>query len=192
MAGVVRGDYPYALIVDDIRKKVGEQHSYQWLAQIPEDLTRMPKTQFSGNLNAVTDVVLMEPATTGNRRLLVRIINAEGSTSDDLASFKEDITYYLWGQDRAAKRLVIERLAEAPNYRVLLYPYREGDVIPEQVVQSNGHIVQEWPGQRDTLVFEPVSQMVGGQMVNITGFRLFRSGETLVDTRNQVIPIEVR
>jgi len=189
---MIRGDYPYALIVDDIRKKAGEQHNYQWLAQIPEDLTRMPESQFSGNLNAATDVVLMEPAETGNRRMLVRIIKAEDSGNNNLADFKEDITYHLWNHDRVAKRLVIERLAEAPNYRVMLYPYREGDAIPKQITQSNGHIVQEWPGQRDTLVFEPSTQTVGGQEVNITGFRLFRSGETLIDTRGQVVPISVR
>lgn len=192
LAGVVRGTYPYVMIVDDVRKAAGETHNYQWLAQIPEDLTLMPPADYSGNLNVATDIVLQEPEVTGQRRLLVRILNAEGTQANGLAQLREDITYYLWGLDRIAKRLVIERNTEAPDYRVLLYPYTEGDPIPKHIVQANGHIVAEWPGQRDTLVFEPYTKAVGGQSVGITGFRIFRSGETLVDTRGLVIPMEKR
>ena len=46
------------MIVDDVRKAAIETHNYQWLAQIPGDLTLIPTTDYSGNLNLTTDIVL--------------------------------------------------------------------------------------------------------------------------------------
>ena len=136
---------------------------------------------------------MQEPAATGNRRLLIRVLNAEGTPLHGVGRLREDISYYMWGQDRAAKRLEIERRASEPRFRIMLYPYTEGDAIPQHVENaSTGHIQANWPGQRDTLVFEPYDKQVADQTVEITGFRIFRSGTTLVDTRQQVEPLTVR
>ena len=35
--GLVRGEQPYALVVDDCRKDDGE-HLYEWLMQVPDDV----------------------------------------------------------------------------------------------------------------------------------------------------------
>ncbi len=193
LAGLVRGDYPYVVIADDVSKVDESLVNYQWIAQIPEDLTLMPASQYSGNLDASRDLVLQEPAATGNRRLLIRVLNAEGTPLHGVGRLREDISYYMWGQDRAAKRLEIERRASEPRFRIMLYPYTEGDAIPQHVENaSTGHIQANWPGQRDTLVFEPYDKQVADQTVEITGFRIFRSGTTLVDTRQQVEPLTVR
>ena len=193
LAGLVRGNYPYVVVADDV-SKVGESlANYQWIAQIPEDLTLMPTSQYSGNLDASRDLVLQEPAATGNRRLLIRVLNAEGTPLHGVGRLREDISYYMWGQDRVAKRLEIERRASEPRFRVMLYPYTEGDAIPQHVYNaSTGHIQANWPGQNDTLVFEPYNKQVADQTVEITGFRIFRSGTTLIDTRQQVEPLTVR
>ena len=193
LAGLVRGNYPYVIIADDVSKVDESLVNYQWIAQIPEDLTLIPASQYSGNLDASRDLVLQEPAETGNRRLLVRVLNAEGTPLHGVGRLREDISYYLWGQDRVAKRLEVERRASEPRFRIMLYPYTEGDPIPQHEYNaSTGHIRANWPGQNDTLVFEPYTKQVADQTVEITGFRIFRSGATLVDTRQQVEPLTVR
>ena len=187
LAGLVRGTYPYTLVVDDLEKLTGgASTNYKSIYQIPEDLTLLPKTNYPINADPVRDVILQEPAKTGNRRLLIRILNAEGSQPSGLFSFNETISYFEFGANRIAKRFIIERVAQKPRFRVMMYPYVEGDAIPQHIVESSGNLVAQWPDQRDTFVFVPQISTVGGETVEITGLVVWRGGQALIDTQNKV------
>ena len=71
-AAVVRGEKPYALIIDDIQKDTAVQ-SYKWLAQVANDLVIESTVIDLGPLNFRNDIILTEPA--GNRKLLIRVLN---------------------------------------------------------------------------------------------------------------------
>jgi len=190
-AGMVRGNYSYALIADDVCKRVGQTHNYKWIAQVPEDLTLMPTSSYSGNLDPVRDLVLMEPAATGTRRLLVRVLNAEGAQVGGLGYLLDKQSNKLWDNNKTARRLVIERNAERPRFRVLLYPYLEGEPIPSHAASGTTYTIG-LPGQSDTAQFQTETRSVGGTSVQMSGMLLQRSGATLADTRNKITPIEVR
>ena len=94
LAGMVRGAFPYALIVDDLEKAFGDAN-YKWIAQIQEDLVLLPPADYPAGLDAIRDIVFQEPW-----QPFIRILNAEGSTPKGLFEFNETITYYQWGKDR--------------------------------------------------------------------------------------------
>ena len=194
-AGLIRGQYPYSLIVDDVHKLSNSASTeWQWIAQIPGDLSRVHTHEFSiANLDPARDIVLKEPASTGTRKLLVRLLNAEGSQPGGLAEFNEFEGNLSGGL--TTWRLIIRRIAARPRFRIMLYPFEDGQPIPRYSISGNGSIVLEWSNNlKDTINFHPTSQTVGGVDVEITGIEITRSGNTkVIDTREQnTMPMDIR
>lgn len=195
--GLVRGEKPYVLVIDDVRKD-DATHTYKWFASIAEDLTIVTGASLPAGADPLTDVVLEEPAATGNRRLLVRILNANGTPVSGTApsvqgtslAYTETInspnTTETW------KRLVVERASViAPDFRILLFPFRSGDALP--VTGFSGNSLSVTLGsQSDAFTFAPRSATVGGQTVTMNEFTLSRGGSMLLDYRNQIEPTAVR
>jgi hypothetical protein len=134
------GSHDYVLIVDDIKKDAGS-HQYDWLMQTPDDL--MIKSNNGGA------VVLGSSDPKDNRRLLVQMIGANGGGSWVFEAYEvkrspETLDTSSFG---TGHRLRYTVRAVEPGFRVLLYPYREGEALPQ--ISANGPLEVRWPDQRD-------------------------------------------
>lgn len=194
---MVRGEHPYAIVVDDIQKDPGQspsEHLYEWLMQTGE------------NTDVVwirhNDILLCDASASrdgngqpkpkkGDRLLLVRVLNAnlpkkaaDYSTKpsfrldtferkdtlvpDVKGSFSGSSSY---GIDR---RLVIASRSVSPDFRILLYPMREGDSFPEIT----------WKEQGDAMTLKVDS------MTDQIGFKPGKDGRTRVSaSRNGSEPL---
>jgi hypothetical protein len=188
-SGLIRGAKPYVLMVDDVRKD-DATHDYKWLASIAKDLTILNGTSLPAGCNPATDVVLQEPVATGNRRLLVRIVQANGTPVQATGSTGSSLAYVETLTDAVAgthNRLVIERSnTVAPDYRVVMMPFRDSDALPT-TTYSNNVLTMTVGTQVDTITFYPRTATVAGQTVTMNEFTLVRNGSTLLDYRTNAI-----
>ena len=146
--GVFRGENPFVLVVDDV-KKDEEVHNYKWLAQVARDLTVEDIVVDFGNESYRNDVILRESAETGNRRLLVRFLQAENPVNPEVPATVDTLTYFDYFTGAAYNpnpnwerpRLIAESNAVEPKFKVLLYPHTAGEELPTTV----------WNATRDTL-----------------------------------------
>lgn len=163
-----KGDHPYVIVVDDIRKSE-EEHEYVWQMQMGLDtaVARMEEA----------DIVLADDRPRqrvrwgfqrldkGERALLVRVLEqAEPALNRD---------YHTRGSPRLEtveridmlkpegrsfgldKRLVIPSRSVEPNFKILLLPFREGDELPKTIWNEDQTELRiEWSDQTDLLSFQ--------------------------------------
>jgi hypothetical protein len=166
-AGLVRGEHPYVLIIDDIRKDDG-LHTYDWNMVVDSDLELI-----SGDL----DTFILGPETIderhpfdfgvprpseGDPQLLVKILDR--AIPEDIfqnpqvrletIEFKDARD---WPDGRSfgvVKRFVIPSFSVEPNFKVLLFPHRHGDDLPEvSWNEDRTQVTIEWDNQKDTIHF---------------------------------------
>lgn len=123
--GLVRCERPYMLIIDDIQKD-NDVHNYKWLAQTANDLVISGTDVNIADNDYRCDVIMSEP--NGNRKLLVRVLNNEGYTGG-VPAILETLTPGINGVSPIT-RLVVEANVVAPDFKVLIYPYTDGDPLP--------------------------------------------------------------
>lgn len=146
--GLIKGTQPMMLVIDDI-KKDSLVHEYKWMAQIGRDLTLDHYAVNLANTNYQCDIILKEPTGTGNRRLLVRILQNENYTTATPPGIIDTIPYvnyfsgatYNSNPNWIRHRLVVESNSVSPNFKVLLFPYTVGDALP----------ITNWNATKDTL-----------------------------------------
>jgi hypothetical protein len=174
-AGMVRGKRPYAVICDT-RNKDGQEHTYDWLMQLPEG-TRLaslplPKESAPG-------VILTRAATMGSwgresadrdlpkgtPALLVSLLFASDESANKLAPntvSNEKLPIRLEqlamkdvpGSKPTSSRLVITRRAVDPDFKIVLVPIRIGEVIPQiSWDQASKTAALKWPDQSDEINF---------------------------------------
>lgn len=187
---LVRGQQPYVLLTEDIQKDDAE-HLYEFLLQLPGDIDLEsavtlyqgedgglaippPTHRWAGGQRdaaaqqiLVADIVLKEQQ--GNRRLLVRLLECAGDVTADgrPARLETYVRNARW--QRLGKRLVIPSRSVAPNYKLLLYPHRQGDPKPMTRWNADRSELQvEWAGQRDLVQFATDTE-------GRTGFTITRS-----------------
>ncbi len=169
--GLVKGTYPFTLVVDDVQKD-NSVHNYKWVAQVARDLTIESTDVNLNDADYRCDVILEELAATGNRRLLVRILNNENYNSVDPPAILEDLVYldyfngnpYNSNPNISRPRLVAESNSVTPNFKVLLYPHYSGDPLPQTV----------WNAAHDTLMVS-----INGEN-NGFAFELLGNGQTII------------
>jgi hypothetical protein len=131
-AGLVRGPHPYALIVDDLCKD-DAAHTYLWQMHVPEDVTLATREAHASAKAGVVDLVLAEAD--GPRRLLVRVL-AAGTAPEEAARAGEGARLEVYKTERRGRthefpRLLVPLEAVTGAFKVLLYPHRKGDALPE-------------------------------------------------------------
>lgn len=146
--GLFRGNHPMVLVVDDIQKD-SSVHNYKWLGQIARDLSLDYYDVNLSNTDYRCDIVLKEPSSLGNRRLLVRVLENNGYNGSTDPGYIDTVDYidFFTGNpfnpnpnwDRP--RLIIESNSVSPNFKVLLFPFEMGDELP----------VTNWNETNDTL-----------------------------------------
>lgn len=149
-AGVVRGAHPYAVVIDDLQKDSGP-HVYKWLMQLEEDLQVESQTKFPGG----RDIVMMEK--TGDRRLLVRVLDDAGAPSAEGAAQHFGADFKLQGmaaEHPVMYRLTVPTTATVFRGKVILYPFVKGDQLPAITWDARtGKAALRWQDAADELDF---------------------------------------
>ncbi len=146
--GVFRGDHPFLLVTDDI-KKDENLHNYKWLGQLARDLTIESTDVNLMNEDFRADIILKEPSSVGNRRLLVRVLNNAGYDGSGEPAYQDTLTYadffngntYNSNPNYIRPRLIVESNSISPDFKVMLFPHVDGDDLP----------LTSWNATRDTL-----------------------------------------
>jgi hypothetical protein len=122
---MVRGKHPFLLVVDDV-KKDPQTHNYKWTMQLAADVVIESTTEKG---NGIYDIIMKESA--GNRRLLVRMLNQRDYQTGTPPA-KLDTTWYVTGDGKSYKgdRLVCESNSISPDFKVLLFPFLDGEQLP--------------------------------------------------------------
>jgi len=172
--GLVRGRHPYVLVVDDYRKD-DQAHWYEWLMQVPDDVALLRAGRYGDRM---VDLLLGEPEYR-RQLLLVRVLEAGDGTGfpDCLAGGAkvEEYSVKVRGRSVSSQRVVLPVHAVEGRYRVLLYPHREGDPLPETVLRE-GELSIAVDGQEDVVSFVPGDD-------GRTRVRVKRLGKVIADLR---------
>ncbi len=121
-AAMFRGDYPFALIIDDVQKD-NTIHNYKWLGQIAKDLEIESTDVNLDDCDYRNDVIVSAPGET--RKMLLRVLNFSGTNVNGPA-YKDTV----YQGTNSLHRLVVESNAIAPDFKILLYPFNQGDPLP--------------------------------------------------------------
>ena len=150
---MVRGKHPFVVIADDIRKDDAER-LYEWRMILPMEVEAHsikgsdillgpvgPKHATKGGQVASYKDVGKPEAEPGDPMLLVRVLGMERPamsevtpvpTVETIEFLKYDDVHQFTGRSLGmGRRLVLPSRSKEPRYRVLLYPYRSGEPLPE-------------------------------------------------------------
>ncbi|MFA6292268.1 MAG: hypothetical protein WC637_10825, partial [Victivallales bacterium] len=152
---LMRGAHPYVLILDDIQKDE-QVRLYEWLLQTPDDLQALSikgndmilgvpeigATDKAAKKTAAEDKSA-KIATEAAPRLLVRVLDvaAKDNRTNDAGDLIKYETFSVrrsanTGSDKDAglgKRAVVSSFSASPDYKILLFPYRDGQPLPTSV-----------------------------------------------------------
>ena len=177
-AGVVRGPHPFALIVDDIQHNTAVSH-YDWLMQIPNDVSiaRIAGDDiFLSGGNTPRETQAARPPQPGEPMLLVRLLQCDGvgagygkEADGDTPKSPGMVAYISHSlffrstrkteKPTAAntgdvKTLIIPADAVAPNYKVFLFPYHQGEELPTTGWDADHAVVTiRWKDETQRLRF---------------------------------------
>jgi hypothetical protein len=165
-AGLVRGTHPYMLAMDDIRKD-DARHHYDWVLSLEKDIQI---ASVKKNKDGTTDLLLtgadpnqsatapkeglpgsMTPgcAIPSNQPvLLVRVLEADGMGDPRIETLPNQTDAKRYAPVR---RLVIPSESVAPGFKVLFFPHRQGESLPESAWNpTHTQLTVSWNGQTDT------------------------------------------
>jgi hypothetical protein len=154
--GLVRGKHPYVIVSDDIRKD-GEPHDYAWLLQVPGDVALEAITVPKDPAVEEFDIILTDGT---DRRLLVRVLQA-GARPADLAVCRRGVQFETFVREHRRqvtpyRRLVLPTRGVTGTFRVLLFPFRAGQRLPQTAWNAERTGLQvAWGDQQDTIAFAP-------------------------------------
>ena len=161
-AGLVRGNHPYLLILDDIQKD-NAIHHYDWQLQLETDVKIDKITPLSAS-NGVCDIILTTDGTSkrpvpADSELLIRVLQRNQDPSKPLTN---GIAYFedqkLGKHNKLVHRLIIPSDSVAPDYKVLIFPHQKGTPLPQTTWSADGKSLSvNWPDQQDTLNFSKQS-----------------------------------
>lgn len=188
-AGIVRGNNPYALIVDDI-KKDHQAHIYDWQMQIPNDLTtaswwKMPR---GVTVLARTEDCKIDRFTTpqkGAPCLAVIVLNKAVSKfeSGQGVIFPMEIRKQL---KTHTQRLVITSHSIKPDFKIALIPFKFGDPMPSATMDSNKATIT-WQSTskktKKTTVHQQDEITFTSGTDHRSRFTIRRSGQTLLEVK---------
>ena len=84
---------------------------------------------------------------------------------------------------QCVRRLAVPVHVVEPNFKVLLYPHRQGDPLPVTSWDGTNAITVSWPAQKDTLHF---SRQSSGK----TDLAITRDGKPVISVTNSVNPLK--
>ena len=153
--GLVRGSHPYVLITDDIQQD-NASHEYVWNMILEDDLVQDSVAAGSENGAFRQDIIIGEKSRKGAdaRFMLVRILDADGLSPKAPATVE---TYSMINppqKDIVMNHLAITAKTVAPDFKVLLFPYRSGQAQPTTNWNADRTVLQlYWSDQKDTVTY---------------------------------------
>jgi hypothetical protein len=139
--GMVRGTNPYMLEFNDIQKDLSP-HDYLWHTCVSDDLTLLAGTNLPAGCNAGTDLVLQEPAATGNRSILIRFL------SEDTNGVRISAGTNVLGQFTNGAASVVPYVGLSTNYLAgdtnLLFQIAGGNGLGHLEFQTNTTTKDKW------------------------------------------------
>ncbi len=184
-AGIVRGEHPYALVVDDIRKN-DDKHVYEWQMQLggQMDLLNWWKMPWGLIVLAPTGNPDGEESKTPKPRLAILVLNKNtdsGETQFDTRFPQAEIRKPNLG----GAKLVISSFAEEPDFRIALVPVKPGQNIPSVEKTEDGSIKMIWSegkGEKATVIQEDTIRFQKGDD-HRTRFTVERGGMQLISVQ---------
>ena len=193
-AGLIKGNHPYSIIVDDA-KKDANQHLYQWTAMTAKgvwkaDVKNIPKgavvlgydEKLVKQWDKGTDVSPLSPSK-GDPLLLVYSVakpNEENNVAMEYvkeAGKENGISFSNFVQSIGSyNRLSINRNTVTANFKVLLIPFRFGEELPAISTVANKTTITWKDGQQDVLDFAV-------DATNRTKVVVTRDGKEVVETK---------
>ena len=177
-AGIVRGAHPYALVIDDLQLD-DKEHDYDWGMILDDDLTLGSiKTTSTDPGKASADIILDEHQKTekgsatppaNDRHLLVRVLSAN-SLTEPAGSVAVMAVPNPPQRDMQINKLHVTSRSVSPEFKILLFPYRNGQELPKTTWNADHSAVTLiWPDQSDEISFPSTKE-------GRTGIRIIRNG----------------
>ena len=170
-AGIIRYDKPFAIVVDDIAKD-DQIHHYDWILTLEHDLQIVSITQINEH---EMDIILTGqdpeqkegwakdslPAkyegklAINQSMLLVKILNINNIDPRRKVNIEEWRSHVLKSQESPVRRLIITSESISPNFKVMLYPFRNGTELPKTIWNLNRtKLTVKWKnGQNQEITF---------------------------------------
>ena len=132
-AGLVRGEHPYGLVADSIRKD-DHEHTYIWQMHVPSGMNLVNLSNGTQALRQGEDGPV----------LIVHSLGAQAAKDvfsiekGEIPSERKPVAYH---------RLSIQRTAKEGAFAVLLIPLRAGEPLPE-IREENGVARVSFPGAK--------------------------------------------
>ncbi len=185
---LIRGAHPYVFVMDDVQMD-DQLHDYRWnfnlqremvLVRQPDDFTfivgrgdiEWQRTGAGPGAYANSGLNWKRTPKKGEPLLMVKVLNVNAATELPAPAFEYSKTW---------PRIVVPARTVAPDYRVMVYPFREGDPEPTAVwSEDRSRLTVRIGDQVDQYDF---AQADGGRSV----FVLSREGE-VVHTAEGVPP----
>lgn len=201
-AGLIRGDHPYILVIDDI-KKDDTIHHYDWTLALENDIQIVKVTQTNAH---ELDVILtgfdpdqsqprskealtatLAPDTAipaGQPMLLVRVLNRtiDSQTAGTTPKIEEQPAS--GAKYQPLRVLKIPADAVSPDFKVLLYPYRQGAPLPTTFWDARRTAVRvNFGATKDVITFTPGS-------LGKTNIAITRDGAPLINVDREIKPFK--
>jgi hypothetical protein len=156
-AVLVRGAHPYVLIVDDLRRD-DASHVNAWGMTVADDVVLGSATRTGPPERPGADIVLDEKAPAAGqpaRHLLVRVLEA-AQLDDKTPAERIVVTQPNPPQPPVnIPKLVVRATAVEPRFKMLLFPYREGQPLPDTAWSADrATLTITWKDQSDAVRFE--------------------------------------
>lgn len=137
-AGMVRGQYPYCLIVDDIQMRIDAEDTYSWQAVILRYLTNASHKDDYITYDGESTLTITDPRDTSHHCIIRFVDAAQAPVKSWNFNYKNT--------------LEMKVTATTPNFKVLLYAYEDGAPLPETHME-NGTLTVKLNEQEDTFNF---------------------------------------
>ncbi len=174
-AGIVRGPHPYAIIVDDFQRDAFPA-KYNWnLTLMPDVVAAKDPGLLQGDL-LVSGQDSLNPDGSikpGAPALLIRPLDVKGHAQIPHLEVRETDLAPNQKTRSKAPFVVFSTVAPSPDFKVMLYAFRQGEPLPFTSPLGSQHMTVQFPDQSDQLVFSASDS--GKTNVTVT-----RNGETLV------------
>lgn len=200
-AGLVRSEKPYLLVVDDIQRD-DRPARYDWALLLEYDIQLVARRASADGREL--DLLLWgadpdqtakrpaaplpgEPATpadipAGAPMLLVRVLDRAGGAASPAPEIVEVPNQDNPKKYPSVRRLLVPAVAPAPEFKVLLFPHRQGDPLPTTVWSDGRDRLTVTVGRTtDEIHFTPSAS--GKTDLSIT-----RSGRVLIEVNAPVRP----
>ena len=202
-AGLIRGSQPYILVIDDIQKDSAVHH-YDWTLGLEKDI-QIAKIDKKNDREM--DIILtgfdpdqkqkplpealpslLEPGKSipkGQPMLLIRVLNCSNSGKDGInpqiveMPNRSDSKKY-----QPIRRLIIPSDAVSPDYKVLIFAYKQGAALPKTSWNGkHSEVTVSWANQKDVISFQTGN-------LGKTNVTVNRNDKSLISMDKTIFPFE--